>query len=350
MALSPSVPARRRRAPGPVVGWLEPPASPRWPPATCAACRFGTGATKVVMEATGLSLGKSVLDGALGHAKCAVAEEVALQLGIQRDHAFIREELEMMQAFLRAAHGERDDHEVLMTWVKQVRDVAYDAEDCLQDFSIHLKKPSWWRLPCTLRERNRIAKQMKELRARVEDVSQRNLRYQLIKSAGSKPATAAEMSSITAAAIFGISEARRAAKHDNSKVDLVDLINQESENLRVIAVWGTSGDLGQASIINEAYENPDIKNRFPCQAWVSVLHPFNPNDFIKSLVKQFRSAVGVSTLLETENPFSPSASSQPTALGATRGPARWTMAACRTTAWPHHTTTPEASLRPLEPP
>jgi hypothetical protein len=131
-------------------------------------------------------------------------------------------------------------------------------------------------------------------------VSQRNLRYQLIKSAGSKPATTAEMSSITAAAIFGISEARRAAKHDNLKVDLVDLINQESKNLRVIAVWGTSGDLGQASIINEAYENPDIKNRFPCQAWVRVSHPFNPNDFIKSLVKQFRSAVGVSTLLETE--------------------------------------------------
>jgi hypothetical protein len=52
-----------------------------------------------------------------------------------------------------------------MTWVKQVR---YDAEDCLQDFSIHLHKPSWWRL-CTLRERRRIAKQMKELRARVED-------------------------------------------------------------------------------------------------------------------------------------------------------------------------------------
>jgi hypothetical protein len=49
------------------------------------------------MEATALSVGKSVLDGALGYAKSAAAEEVALQLGIQRDHAFIREELEMMQ-------------------------------------------------------------------------------------------------------------------------------------------------------------------------------------------------------------------------------------------------------------
>jgi hypothetical protein len=47
----------------------------------------------VVMEATSLSLGKSVLDGALDYAKSALAEEVALQLGIQQDHAFIRDEL-----------------------------------------------------------------------------------------------------------------------------------------------------------------------------------------------------------------------------------------------------------------
>ncbi|CAL5004985.1 unnamed protein product [Urochloa decumbens] len=235
------------------------------------------------MEATALSLGKSVLDGALSYAKSAISEEVALQLGVQRDHAFIRDELEMMQSFLMVAHDEQVAHKVLMTWVKQVRDVAYDAEDCLQEFSIHLKKPSWWRLPCTLQERRRIAKQMKELRARVENVSQRNLRYQLIKSAGPKLASAAELSSVTAAAMFGVDEARHAAKHDKSNEDL-----------------GTSGDVGQTSIINAAYENPDIKRKFPCRAWVRVLHPFNPNDFIQSLVKQFRSTVGIDILLEIE--------------------------------------------------
>uniref|UniRef100_K3YFW4 NB-ARC domain-containing protein n=1 Tax=Setaria italica TaxID=4555 RepID=K3YFW4_SETIT len=253
------------------------------------------------MEATALSVGKSVLDGALGYAKSAVAEEVALQLGIQRDHAFIRDELSMMQAFLRAAHGERDDHEVLMTWVKQVRDVAYDAEDCLQNFSIHLHNQSWWHLPRTLRERRRIAKQMKELRARVEDVSQRNLRYQLINSASSKPVTSAdEKPNIAAAGIYGINDARRAGKKDNSKVDLVQLINQEGEDLRVIAVWGTSSDLGQTSIIKAVYDNPDIKGKFAYRAWVRVMHPFNAKDFVQSLVKQFRSTVGFEGLLEED--------------------------------------------------
>ena len=49
------------------------------------------------------------------------------QLGIQRDHAFVRDELEMMLAFMMAAHDEPDEHKVVKTWVKQVRDVAYDA-------------------------------------------------------------------------------------------------------------------------------------------------------------------------------------------------------------------------------
>ncbi|RLM69977.1 hypothetical protein C2845_PM17G12690 [Panicum miliaceum] len=91
------------------------------------------------MEATPLSVVKSVLHGALGYAKSAVADEVALQLGIQEDQKFIRDELEMMQSFMLTAHDERDHldgNKVDKTWVKQVRDVAYDFEDCLQDLAV----------------------------------------------------------------------------------------------------------------------------------------------------------------------------------------------------------------------
>ncbi|XP_062191617.1 disease resistance protein PIK6-NP-like [Phragmites australis] len=193
------------------------------------------------MEATALSVGKSVLDGALGYAQSALAEEVALQLGIQRDHEFIRDELEMMQAFLMAAHEEREEHKVVKTWVKQVRDVSYDVEDSLQDFSVRLGKPSWWRVPRTLLDRRHVAKQMKELRAKVEDVSQRNVRYRLIKVSDTKPATNTGQSSMASASLSGIEEARR--QQDNAKVDLIRLISKKDEDLRVIAVWGTSGAL-----------------------------------------------------------------------------------------------------------
>ncbi|XBJ13701.1 hypothetical protein VPH35_005830 [Triticum aestivum] len=206
----------------------------------------------------------------------------------------------MMQAFLESAHDEGDGNRVVKVWVKQVRDVAYDVEDTLQEFAVRLQKQSWWRIRRNLLDRRRVAMQMKDLRANVEDVSQRNMRYSLIKGSGSKAAMASEQSSITSAALFGIDEARHAMKQEKSKVELVQLLNEKENDLRVIAVWGTSGDLGQTSIIRTVYEDPDIKSKFSCRAWVRVIHPFNPKDFVQSLVQQFDAALGVDALLKME--------------------------------------------------
>ncbi|KAI4983350.1 hypothetical protein ZWY2020_023842 [Hordeum vulgare] len=234
------------------------------------------------MEATALSIGKSALSGALGYAKSAVAEEVALQLGVQRDKAFVTDELEMMQSFLMVAHNEQDDHsKVIKTWVKQVRDVAYDVEDGLQDFFVRVHQKSWWRIPRTLLDRHHVAKQMKELRAKVEDVSQRNVRYRLIER-GSKPANASDLTT-TATAMFGVDEARRHATNlhqSGSRLDLAQLILSDkkglgSDQIGVIGVWGTSGTVGHTSIILDAYEDPNIELSFPCRAWVRVT-PFPP--------------------------------------------------------------------------
>ncbi|TVU20687.1 hypothetical protein EJB05_32871 [Eragrostis curvula] len=207
----------------------------------------------------------------------------------------------MMRSFMMVAHEERDGNKVNKTWVKQVRDTAYDVEDCLQDFAVRVKKPSRWHILRTLLDRRRVAKQMKELRAKVEDVSQRSLRYRLTNGSGSKAATAADQSSVIAAAMFGVDDARRAAKQDNKRVDLVKLISEEGDNPKVITVWGTSGDVGQASIIREAYEHPDVRSKFPVRAWVRVMHPFSPKSFVLSLVNQFHATDGVEDLLETEN-------------------------------------------------
>ncbi|SPT15641.1 unnamed protein product [Triticum aestivum] len=238
------------------------------------------------MEATVLSIGKSVLNGALSYAKSTVAGEVALQLGVQGDQAFITDELEMMQAFLEAAHEERDDHKVVKTWVKQVRDMAYDVEDSLQDFAVRIENYSWWRIR-TLLDRRRVAKEMKDLRIKVEDVSQRNVRYRLIRRSGCKPTSNDEQSTISTEVQLQIAEATRAALQDKKKVDLVKLITRDDDVPSAIAVWGSSSDVGVASIIRAAYNNQDVKSKFECRAWMRLTHPFNPNDFFASLVRQF---------------------------------------------------------------
>uniref|UniRef100_A0A0D9XA99 NB-ARC domain-containing protein n=1 Tax=Leersia perrieri TaxID=77586 RepID=A0A0D9XA99_9ORYZ len=232
-------------------------------------------------DSTVLSLGKLVLGGALGYANSALAEEVALQLGIQRDHAFIRDELEMMRSFLMVAHEEERDHnKVVKTWVQQVRDVAYDVEDCLHDLAVRVGKPSWWRKcsPLTLLEQRRVAQKMKDLRAKVEDVSQRNARYHLIESSGSKGAIADAMS------MPGIDELRW--QQERARAGLVRLITNKEEDLRVIAVWGPSGVLEKTSIIERTYDDLKASRNFECYACVSLRRPFNQKEFLLSIMSQ----------------------------------------------------------------
>ncbi|VAH86179.1 unnamed protein product [Triticum turgidum subsp. durum] len=246
------------------------------------------------MEATALSVGKSVLSGALSYAKSFVAEEVALQLGVQRDHVFITDELEMMRSFLMAAHGDQDDNMVVRTWVNQVRNVSYAVEDCLHDFAVRLQKQSWWRIPRTLLDRRCVAKQMKELRIKVEDVSQRNQRYHLIKGSSSKPTSIVGQPTISSTTMSAADDAR--LLRQKAKMDLVKLINCKEGALRVIALWGTSSsDLGELSIIRSAYEDPMIHKNFDCCAWITLMCPFNQTYFIRSIIRQ----IYVNSLQET---------------------------------------------------
>lgn len=55
----------------------------------------------------------------------------------------------------------------------------------------------------------------------------------------------------------------------------------------MIAVCGTGGDLGTASIIKKAYDEPEICGKFQCHAWVKLMHPFRPHEFIRSLLAEF---------------------------------------------------------------
>ncbi|CAN6360911.1 unnamed protein product [Urochloa humidicola] len=238
------------------------------------------------MEVTALSVCKSVLNQALDYSKSAIAEEVALQLGVQRDQAFIRDELEMMHSFIMAAHEEVDKHMVVKTWVKQVRDVSYDVEDCLQDFIVRMDNVSWWCIPRMLLDRHHAAKQMKELRAKVEDVSQRNVRYCLMNDIASKVDNTADKSIVTyAATMSSIEEARK--QQEKAMLNLVQLINRKDEDLRVIAIWGTSGVLAVTSIIKRAFDHPMIQKKFQCSAWIKVVHPFDLKDFLQGIMRQF---------------------------------------------------------------
>ncbi|KAM0905001.1 hypothetical protein ACQ4PT_017642 [Festuca glaucescens] len=244
-----------------------------------------------------VGLAKSVVEGALTKAQSAIEEDSRLRQSAQRDLVFITGEFQMMQSFLKLADDERTRNIVVRTWVRQIRELAYDVEDCIE-FVLHLdKKSQWWRrmlpsfIAAATQPLDEAIAEIRQLKARVEDVSSRNARYSLISDSGSKPAVvqqqppAAARAAMGAAAFSMLVEATDIAKRQHG--DLTQLITKKDDGLQVISVWGTGGDLGTLSIIRKAYEDPEISQNFSCRAWVKLTNPFSPLEFIRSLKVQF---------------------------------------------------------------
>ncbi|TKW02647.1 hypothetical protein SEVIR_8G253700v4 [Setaria viridis] len=259
------------------------------------------------MEATALSLAKLTLDTLLPVAKNALADEAVLLLGVHEEVSFITNELEMMQAFLRAAGADhRASNEVAKIWVKQVRDLAYDVEDCLQEYlaldlgSVGCDMPPcarWLRAcavpsPGRLRTQHQIAVRIKQVKGRVEEISKRNLRYSIVV----QPAGPAAVHDITiehqvldaekfAAGIA--TEESDLVGRDQHRAELVDRLVSlpSSEPLQVFALWG-SGGVGKTVLARDVLRSPKLRQAFQLRPWVTVPHPFIMAEFISSLASQ----------------------------------------------------------------
>ncbi|CAN6381032.1 unnamed protein product [Urochloa humidicola] len=237
-----------------------------------------------------LGVAKSLVEGTLTKAQSAIDEESKLRQSAQRDLVFIAGEFQMMQSFLRVTTQEQVRNNVVSTWVIQVRDLAYDVEDCIE-FIIHLEtKSDWWcrLIPPFMRQALPLdvaVNMIDQLKARVHDVSQRNERYKLISDPRREPIMEGRQLGIAASGM--LDTARNTAWKQQELDTFIKMITKKNLKLQVISVWMSVGNLGNASIIWKAYNQSEIRTKFKCRAWVKVLRPFQPNEFIRSLLGQF---------------------------------------------------------------
>ncbi|CAN6371448.1 unnamed protein product [Urochloa humidicola] len=244
-----------------------------------------------------LTVAKSLVEGTLNKAQIAIEEEEKLRKRAQRDLVFIAGEFQMMQSFLSVTTKENVKNIIVSTCVTQVRDLAYDVEDCIE-FILHLDpKPSWWcrMIPaCMARARplDEAVDILEHLKARVQDLSERSARYKLISDdSGTKV-----VNDMRQLATAGASELKQ------QDLDaLTKLVTERGSDLEleVISVWVLGDNLGlgaaSKSIIRKAFDNTKIWGNFSCRAWVNVNlgNPFNLQGFLRSLVDQLDAAAGV---------------------------------------------------------
>uniref|UniRef100_A0A453QEX2 NB-ARC domain-containing protein n=1 Tax=Aegilops tauschii subsp. strangulata TaxID=200361 RepID=A0A453QEX2_AEGTS len=192
-----------------------------------------------------------------------------------------------MQAFLVAAEGMEKKDMLLKVWAEQVRELSYNIEDCLGEFMVHVASQSLSQKLMKLKERHRIAVQIHDLKSRVEEVSNRNTRYNLIeknqitRTIDERDSCMEDIrnhsaSNIDEAGLVGFSK---------PKQELIKLIDVHAKNgpAQVVCVVGMGG-LGKTTLTRKVYESME---NFSCCAWIIVSQSFVRMELLKVMIKEF---------------------------------------------------------------
>ncbi|KAK6162922.1 hypothetical protein DH2020_002763 [Rehmannia glutinosa] len=117
-------------------------------------------------------------------------EKVNLIKDVKQEIEYVRDELERMTAFLRVADAAEDSDPELKVWVKQVRDVAYETEDIVDEFMLQLHSTNGCGLVgCCgfldrlifsvgkLKTQYEIASEIQSIKSRMTDIAVGHRRY-----------------------------------------------------------------------------------------------------------------------------------------------------------------------------
>ncbi|XP_042475259.1 disease resistance protein RPM1-like [Macadamia integrifolia] len=232
-------------------------------------------------------------------------QEANFLKGIQGEIEFINDELESMQSFLKDADARGESDDSVKTWVKQVRKVAHDIEDVIDEFMIlSASRPQHGMVGLIRRfafsiknliPRHVIANELQNLRTRVIEINGRRERYrfdssrQVLNPSSSQDL---QMASLYAeeAELVGIEKPRD---------DLLSLLMEEESRRTVISVVGMGG-CGKTTLTKKVYDNYKVISCFECRAWVTVSQSPMIDELLRMMIKQFHESMNKPNCLQVE--------------------------------------------------
>ncbi|RCV43496.1 hypothetical protein SETIT_9G298900v2 [Setaria italica] len=226
------------------------------------------------MQGIMVSVATGAMNSLLDKLTALLGKEFRLDNGVKRDIAFLKDELSCINALLeKLANMEVLDLQT-KEWRKQVREMAYDIEDCIDNymhqscqkrssgiigfFHVYVQKVK------DLSGHHGVAQQIKELKDRIVEAKHRRKRYKLDNEVD--PGTNNVLSIdprlpalyVESSVLVGI---------DIPRHHLINMLDDGEQSLKVISIVGLGG-LGKTTLANEAYKR--ISWQFDCKAFVSV--------------------------------------------------------------------------------
>ncbi|KAL7205141.1 hypothetical protein ACSBR2_018128 [Camellia fascicularis] len=244
----------------------------------------------MALSAVGLVTGRIV---------SALENEASLIGGVRDELNQLNHELTSMRSFLEDANKTIVQTKGEKTWVANVRDLAYEVEDIIDEYMYYMNKQKVYGkftrfllqiiyAPKNLWVRHQIATKLQKINHMIKAIPKRNQRYGIncVKEANSS-------SQDHQRRLPNRSESSLFAR-DDDLVGLEDgkeqllgwLMDKEEPQRTVISVVGMGGS-GKTTLVAQAYNSQIVKRQFDCYAWITVSQTYVVNDSLRSIIKEF---------------------------------------------------------------
>ncbi|WOH03108.1 hypothetical protein DCAR_0522500 [Daucus carota subsp. sativus] len=211
----------------------------------------------------------------------------------------IKHELESMKSFLADAERTKHRSELVETWVRQVREVANEVEDVIDEF-MHYKDARRDRKgfkhfvqdvidgPKHVSSRHRISSKLRRIKEKVCEVSDRSKRYAFERSVdeGRRRRPPDDWwQHHGESSMFDGGDEIVGMEEDKSK--LLARLTGADPRRTLISVVGMGG-LGKTTLVTKIYNEQAIQG-FDCCAWISVsrIYESDIEELLRSMIREF---------------------------------------------------------------
>ncbi|MCL7036722.1 hypothetical protein MKW94_023462 [Papaver nudicaule] len=228
----------------------------------------------------------------------ALIGETIFLLEVRSQVKELRDELRRMQCFLEDADAKQQQgDERVRNWVADIRNVAYDAEDLVDAYTLQTeptRKPGVLqnfikKTPSVknLKLLHEIGTEIQDIQSRLKVISDSRVTY-AIKDLRDNEASSSKGKQMLQQHLRNhyphVEEDDVIGFEEHTKTLLTELVKDE-ERRCVVSVVGVGG-LGKSTLAKKIYKHATVVSHFDCRAWISISQQLNLKDALLQIIKK----------------------------------------------------------------